>query len=145
MRARPCCFVVLGLLLVAAQCAAADDPLPSWNDCPAKQAIVDFVARVTKEGGPDFVPVSERIATFDNDGTLWCEKPMYFQVLFAFDRIKAMADKHPEWRDKPPYKYVIDGDIEALNKEGEKALLEIIPSTHPAITITHFHHLLKNP
>ena len=93
---------------------AADDPLPSWNDCPAKQAIIAFVEKVTKEGSPDFVKPELRIATFDNDGTLWCEQPMYFQVLFAFDRIKATAEQHPEWKDKEPYKFVLDGDMKAL-------------------------------
>ena len=84
------CMVVF--MTTAAQAA---DPLPSWNEGKAKQAIVEFVAKVTKEGSPDFVPVAERIATFDNDGTLWCEQPMYFQLLFALDRVKALAPQHP--------------------------------------------------
>ena len=102
--------MILPLLLVnAASCkpgneapaaATAADPLPSWNDGAAKQSILEFVSRVTREGGPDFVPPAERIATFDNDGTLWSEKPLPFQILFAFDRIKAMAPEHPEWRDQ---------------------------------------------
>ena len=82
---------------------SAADPLPSWNDGTAKQSIVDFVAKVTKEGSPDFVPPAERIATFDNDGTLWAEQPMYFQFLFAIDRVKALAPQHPEWKDKEPF------------------------------------------
>jgi phosphoglycolate phosphatase-like HAD superfamily hydrolase len=124
--------------------AIAADPLPSWNDCPAKQAILSFVAKVTQEGSPDFVPVPERIATFDNDGTLWCEQPMYFQVLFAFDRIKATATEHPEWKDKEPYKWVIAGDMEALSKQGEKTLLEIIEQTHTGMTVTEFHDLVRD-
>ncbi len=122
---------------------AADDPLPSWNDGAAKQAIVAFVEKVTKEGGPNFVPPELRIATFDNDGTLWCEQPMYFQELFAFDRIKAMADKHPEWKDKEPYKFVLDGDLKALASQGEKSLLEIISSTHSGMTVEEFHTTVR--
>ena len=80
----------------------ADNPLPSWNDGPNKQAILDFVAAVTEEGGDQFVPESDRIATFDNDGTLWCEQPFYFQLLFARDRIRALAPEHPEWQDSSP-------------------------------------------
>src|SRR5262245_27099364 len=87
------------------------DPLPSWNDGPTKLAITDFVAKVTKEDSPDFVPPAERIATFDNDGTLWCEHPMYVQLAFALDRVKALASEHPEWKDKEPFKAVLTGDI----------------------------------
>src|SRR5262245_43162208 len=96
IRPRRDVFLVAGLLLLVScgAAAGADDPLPSWNDGPAKKAIVEFVGKVTKEGSPDFVPVPERIATFDNDGTLWCEHPMYFQLLFALDRVKAMAPQH---------------------------------------------------
>src|SRR6478672_6369901 len=136
--------VLFLLLVVAAQVAhAADDPLPSWNEGPHKRAIIEFVEKVTKEGGPDFVAPELRIAVFDNDGTLWCEQPMYFQVLFAFDRIKATADKHPEWKNKPPYKYVLDDDIEALAHEAQKALLEIISSTHAGMTVEDFHKIVR--
>lgn len=95
--------VVAAALVAVQSLSAADDALPSWNDGAAKKAIVDFVTRVTKEGGQDFVPSAERIAVFDNDGTLWCEHPVYFQFAFAFDRVKAMADQHPEssWRRTP--------------------------------------------
>ena len=96
--------------------------LPSWNDGAAKQAIVAFVEKVTKEGGPDFVPPQERIATFDNDGTLWCEQPMYFQMIFAFDRIKATAAEHPEWKDKAPFKFVLAGDLKQFGATGQKGL-----------------------
>jgi hypothetical protein len=88
---------------------AQADPLPSWNDGPSKKAITDFVAKVTKQGSPDFVPVADRVATFDNDGTLWSEQPIYFQFQFALDRIKALGQKHPEWKDKEPFKSVLAG------------------------------------
>lgn len=122
---------------------AAGTPLPSWNDGPTKSALVDFVAKVTKEGSPDFVKPEERIAVFDNDGTLWCEQPMYFQVLFAFDRIKAMADKHPEWTDKEPFKSVIAGDMRKLAAAGEKGLLEVVAATHSGMTTTEFNATVK--
>jgi phosphoserine phosphatase len=118
---------------------AQSDPLPSWNDGPSKKAIVDFVAKVTKEGSSDFVKPVERIATFDNDGTLWCEQPMYFQVMFAFDRIKAMAEKHPEWKETEPYKSVLTGDMASLAAAGEKGLLEIVAATHTGMTVDEFH------
>ena len=93
---------------------APADPLPSWNDGPAKQAILDFVTATTDESSPDFVPPAERIATFDNDGTLWPSHPMYTQLAFALDRIKELAPQHPEWKNKQPFKAVLDGDLEAL-------------------------------
>ncbi len=93
------------------------DPLPSWNNGNSKQAILGFVARVTKEGSSDFVPVAERIATFDNDGTLWSEQPMYFQLAFAIDRVKALAPQHPEWKDKQPFKSVLENDMKAARRE----------------------------
>src|SRR5215207_8899319 len=96
-RAARCCLVPLLLLFAVAPSAQSADQLPSWNDGPAKQSIVAFVERVTAEGSADFVPVAERIATFDNDGCLWAEQPMYFQLLFALDRVKALAPQHPEW------------------------------------------------
>ena len=90
---------------------AQGDPLPSWNDGKAKQSILDFVANVTREGSANFVPVPQRIATFDNDGTLWVEQPMYTQLAFALDRVKALAPQHPEWKKKQPFKAVLDGDM----------------------------------
>ena len=113
----------LVLLVAAAACQtvlAVDAALPSWNDGMAKQAIIAFVDKVTKEGGPDFVPPEERIATFDNDGTLWCEQPMYFQMIFAFDRIKAVSKNHPEWKDTEPYKFVLAGDLKKLRRRARK-------------------------
>jgi len=134
----------LALLVAPMSPGQADEPLALWNDGAAKKAIIDFVAKVTKEGSPDFVPPAERIATFDNDGTLWCEQPMYFQVLFAFDRIKATAEKHPEWKDKEPYKSVLAGDLQALSSQGEKALLEIISATHAGMTVPEFHAIVQD-
>src|SRR4051812_14042220 len=102
-----CALLLLGVIAASAR---AQDPLPSWNEGPTKQSILDFVAKVTKEGGPDFVPVAERIATFDNDGTLWVEMPMYTQLIFAFERVKALAPEHPEWKDQEPFKSILAGN-----------------------------------
>jgi phosphoglycolate phosphatase-like HAD superfamily hydrolase len=114
------------------------DPLPSWNDGAAKQAIVAFIDRVTKEGNPDFVPVPERIATFDNDGTLWAEQPIYFQIAFAMNRVKALAAQHPEWRHTEPFEAVIEGDLKTLAAIGEKGFLQIMAATHTGITTDEF-------
>ncbi|OFW97567.1 MAG: haloacid dehalogenase, partial [Alphaproteobacteria bacterium RIFCSPHIGHO2_12_FULL_66_14] len=114
------------------------DPLPSWNDGPVKKAILDFVARTTTAGGRDFVPVAERIATFDNDGTLWTEQPVYFQVAFAMDRVKALAPQHPEWKTQEPFKSVLADDRAALAAMGEKGLLEIMAATHAGLTTAEF-------
>ena len=116
----------------------AVDPLPSWNEGAARQSIVDFVARVTDPASDDFVPEAERIATFDNDGTLWSEQPAYFQLLFAIDRVKAMAPDHPEWKTKQPFKAVLDGDMEALAAAGEHGLIEIVAATHAGMTTAEF-------
>src|SRR5262245_57454137 len=119
-----------------AQCSisAAQDPLPSWNDGPVKTSITKFVEKVTTEGSPEFVRTSERIATFDNDGTLWCEQPMYFQMMFAFDRIKALAPQHPEWKDEEPFKAVLANDLKSFGATGQKGLLEVIATTHAGMT-----------
>jgi len=121
-----------------AQPATAADPLPSWNDSGSKKAIVEFVGRVTRQDGPDFVPVSERIATFDNDGTLWSEKPVPFQLMFALDRVKAMAPQHPEWNSKPPFAAVLKGDMQGLAATGEKGILGIVAATHTGMTTDEF-------
>jgi phosphoglycolate phosphatase-like HAD superfamily hydrolase len=118
--------------------APTADPLPSWNDGAAKQAIFDFVGRVTRAGGLDFVPPAERIATFDNDGTLWAEQPIYFQLAFALDRVKALAPQHPEWKETEPFKAVIEGDLKALAASGEKGLLAIVATTHAGMTTGEF-------
>ncbi|MCX5516411.1 haloacid dehalogenase [Kaistia algarum] len=132
-------LVLAGLIaLFAIPALGAEDPLPSWNEGTTKAAIVDFVARVTKEGGPDYVAPAERIATFDNDGTLWAEQPVYFQVIFAMDRVKAMAGDHPEWKDQQPFKAVLEDDRATLAALGEHGLLEIIAATHSGVTTTEF-------
>jgi hypothetical protein len=117
---------------------AQSDPLPSWNEGAVKKSITDFVSRVTTQGGADFIPVEQRIATFDNDGTLWCEQPVYFQVAFAFDRVKAMAPQHPEWKTTQPFKAILDKDMKALTAAGEKGLLQIMTVTHTGITTDKF-------
>src|SRR5690242_16407051 len=109
-----------------AQTATSTAVLPSWNDGAARQAIIDSVAAVTREGSPDFVPAPQRIATFDNDGTLWVEQPMYTQLAFALDRVKALAPMHPEWKDKQPFKAVLDGDMKTLADSGERGMLELV-------------------
>ena len=124
--------------LVFISIARAEDPLPSWNDTAAKKAIVGFVQRVTKEGSPDYVPPAERIATFDNDGCLWSEQPVYFQLLFAIDRVKALALKHPEWKTQQPFKAVLEEDQEALIALGEKGLLQLVMATHAGLTEEEF-------
>ena len=109
MKSASCLFIALSALCVSLTIAQAQDPLPSWNDTAPKKAIVAFVEKVTKEGSPDFVPPAERIATFDNDGTLWCEQPMYFQLLFALDRVKALAPQHPEWKNEGAVRLAAQG------------------------------------
>jgi hypothetical protein len=129
--------VLLGVSLFTNE-ARAGDPLPSWNDGTAKTAIVDFVAMVTDAGGPDFVPPEERVAVFDNDGTLWSEKPAYFQLLFAIDRITALAPQHPEWKTAQPFQAVLEDDMEALAKSGEHGLLELVMASHAGMTTAEF-------
>jgi phosphoglycolate phosphatase-like HAD superfamily hydrolase len=118
--------------------ALAQDPLPSWNDGPTKKAILEFVAEVTNEKGGQYVEPGERIATFDNDGTLWVESPMYTQALFAFDRVKELAPQHPEWKTTQPFKGVLEGDMKAVGATGMKGLMEIIMATHSGMTAAEF-------
>lgn len=118
--------------------AQTQDPLPSWNDGPARRAILSFVAAVTVPGSPDFVPTAQRIATFDNDGTLWPEQPMYVQLAFALDRVKAMAPMHPEWKEKQPFKAVLEGDSKALAASGHRGLAELVAATHAGMTSAEF-------
>lgn len=132
---------LLALICVATggvSVAAAADPLPSWNDTPTKQAIVRFVERVTQPGSPDFVPEDERIATFDNDGTLWTEHPMYTQLAFAIDRIKALAPEHPEWKTQQPFQALLEGNIEALASQGEEAIAAVVMASHAGMTTQEF-------
>ena len=135
--------LVCALAFTITICQAAE-PLPSWNDGKAKQSIVEFVAKVTKQGSPDFIPVAERIATFDNDGTLWCEQPMPVQLYFALDRVKAIAPKHPEWKDKEPFASLLKGDLKTALAGGERALLEIIVATHTGMTTAEFEQIVKD-
>src|SRR5437667_4029841 len=121
---------LVGALAFTTTIAHAADALPSWNDTAPKKAIIAFVEKVTKEGSPDFVPPAERIATFDNDGTLWAEQPMYFQFLFAIDRVKALAPQHPEWKAKEPFASLLRGDMKATLAGGEHAFLQIVAGTH---------------
>jgi hypothetical protein len=144
-------FAVVVLLFTATVASAQDPatslgagPLSSWSDGPAKQAIVDFVGKVTKEGSPDFVPMAERIATFDNDGTLWAEQPMYFQLFFALDRVKALAPQHPEWKTKEPFASLLKGDVKGALAGGEKAIAEIVMVTHAGMTTTQFEQIVKD-
>ncbi|MBK8210355.1 MAG: haloacid dehalogenase-like hydrolase [Rhodospirillales bacterium] len=129
---------VLAASLAASPLAAADDPLPSWNDGPAKSAIVAFVAAVTTNDGADFVPPEERIVVFDNDGTLWVEQPFYTQLAFALDRVKALAPQHPEWREREPFRAAMAGDIKALAASGERGLVELVMATHAGMTTEEF-------
>ena len=123
---------LVGAVAFTTTIARAQDPLPSWNDFPAKQSIIDFVTKVTKAGSPDFVPIPERIATFDNDGTLWSEQPLPVQAFFAFDRVKTLASKHPEWTTQEPFASVLKGDYKAALGGGERAILELFMATHAA-------------
>lgn len=128
-------FCAMAFTSIATQAA---DPLPSWNDTAPKKAIIAFVEKVTKEGSPDFVPVAERIATFDNDGCLWSEQPMYFQAFFAFDRIKALAPEHPVWKEKEPFASVLRGDVKSALAGGEHALVQLVMATHAGLTTEEF-------
>ena len=124
------------------QALAQTDPLPSWNDGATKQAITAFVARVTRQGNPDFVPPDERIATFDNDGTLWVEQPMYVQLAFALDRVKALAALHAEWKDTQPFKAVLEGDMKTLAASGEHGMAELVMATHAGMTSEEFQRIV---
>lgn len=134
--------IVTSALFAISALASAGDPLPSWNDTAPKKAIVDFVEKVTKEGSSEFVPPSERIATFDNDGTLWVEQPLYFQLLFALDRVKVLAPKHPEWKTKEPFASLLKGDVKAALAGGEPAIGKIIMVTHSGMTTDEFHKIV---
>ncbi len=132
------------MVVFIASKAQAADPLASWNDGPPKKSITEFVAKVTKEGSPDFVPPEQRIATFDNDGTLWCEQPMYFQLFFALDRVKALAPQHPEWKTKEPFASLLKGDLKGALAGGDHAILEIIVATHAGMTTAEFEQIVKD-
>jgi hypothetical protein len=135
-----------GMLLkppsASAQTATSGTSLPSWNEGATKQSILDFVAAVTREGSPDFVPPAERIATFDNDGTLWVEHPMYTQLVFVLDRVKALAPQHPEWKDTQPFKAALEGDMKTLAASGEHGLLALVLATHSGMTVNEFEKIV---
>jgi hypothetical protein len=139
LTALPVLAVALSRLAARAQGA---DPLPSWNDGARKRAILDFVAAVTRPGSPVFVPAPERIATFDNDGTLWCEQPIYVQLAFVLDRVRALEPKNPDWRVQHPFSAALAGDLQALAASGEKGLVELMAATHAGIATDEFSRIV---
>jgi hypothetical protein len=132
------------LLAGCARLAPTADALPSWHDTPVKQAIVAFVMRVSTPGSKDFVPEPERVAVFDNDGTLWAEQPLYFQFLFALDRVKSLAPRHPEWKDNEPFASLLKDDLHGALAGGEHAIVEIIMATHAGMTTGEFEQIVKH-
>ncbi|MFH5776628.1 HAD family hydrolase [Paracoccus sp. NGMCC 1.201697] len=130
-------------LAVVLPVAALAQDLASWNDGATKTAIVDFVKAATTEGGPGWIAPEDRIAVFDNDGTLWTEQPAYFQAFFVFDRVKEMAPRHPEWKEQPPFKYVLENDMAGLASSGEKGLMELLAATHAGMTDEGFNDILE--
>ena len=133
-----------GALLCLVLAAAQAESLPSWNDSESRNRIVSFVEAVTDPGSADFVPAPERIAVFDNVGTLWSEKPVYFQLLFAIDRVRALASEHPEWRERQPFRAALEGDLRALAEAGELGLLELVMATHAGMTTEAFAALVED-
>jgi len=136
--------LLLGVILAGTSLVAAADMLPSWRDTPSRQAIVDFVVATTTPTSVGYVPPAERIAVFDNDGTLWAEQPAYFQLLFAIDRVQKMAPQHPEWKDTEPFRSVLAGDMGALAAGGEHAILELVMATHAGNTSEEFEAIVKD-
>ena len=137
-------LALCAFLFVAVGANAQTDPLSSWNAGPAKKAIIDFVQVTTDKSNPKFIPPAERIATFDNDGTLWVEQPMYFQFLFALDRVKALAPNHPEWKNKEPFASLLKGDLKGALAGGERAMLEIVMVTHAGMSTEDFEQIVKD-
>jgi hypothetical protein len=135
-------FIVLAGLAVASTAYAAD-PLPSWNDGAAKKSILQFVAQVTQKGSAAFVPPAERIAVFDNDGTLWAEQPIYFQFMFMLDRVKALAPQHPEWKTQEPFASLLNGDVKAALAGGERAFGQLLMATHAGTTTEEFEQIVS--
>ena len=131
-------------LVLATSAFAQSDPLALWNDGKTKQSIIAFVNKVTTPGSPDFVPPAERIATFDNDGTLWVEHPMYTQLAFALDRIKALAPQHPQWKTKQPFKAVLENDMKTLAASGEKGLVELVMESHTGMSTAEFEKIVTD-
>ena len=140
------CFGVFAIILLGLGVLGGGvyaDPLPSWNEGPTRQAIVQFVRTVTDKSSPNYVPPEQRIATFDNDGTLWCEQPTYFQGFFTSDRVKTLAPKHPEWKEKQPFKAILENDMKALSAAGEKGIGEILMTTHAGMTTGEFEGIVR--
>jgi len=139
-------FLIAGLVSCTGTtppAAANQDPLPSWNEGQTKESIIQFVLDVTNDAGPDYVPVKDRIAVFDNDGNLWSEKPVYFQLLFAMDQVNKLADQHPEWNSEQPFKAVLENDMETLASFGEHGILELVMATHAGNTTEEFETSVK--
>ena len=132
------------ILLLSVSTAHAADPLPSWRNGPAKQFIISFIHKTTQPGSPDFVPIEDRIAVFDNDGTLWSEQPNYVQLVFAIDRVKELAPQHPEWRVTQPFQGVLEGDLQTLRQQGEHGLLKLITATHAGMTTTDYSKIVSD-
>ena len=150
-------FLYLASLIVALAAACSQDTpktetasepsmevLPSWNDVNSKQAIIDYVSSVTDSNSADFIPASDRIATFDNDGTLWSEQPAYFQLFFALDRIKELAPEHPEWQNEEPFRSVLDNDLESLSEQGLEGLLKVVMASHSGMESAEFKTMVRN-
>ncbi len=140
---KPYLLLILVVGLGFASLSKAENNLPSWNEVPAKQAIIDFVNKTTQLNSPDYVPVTERIAVFDNDGTLWSEQPLYFQALFCFDRIKALAQQHPEWETQEPFASVLRSDTASAMTGADRSLLEMVIATHANMTTDEFHQIVS--
>lgn len=155
------CFLLLSFVILFSSCQKqvdetssteiileenqeSTDPLPSWNDGKTKESIINFVTKATTEGHPDFIKKEDRIVTTDNDGTLWSEQPAYFQLFFALDRIHALASEHPEWKNKQPYKAVLENDMKTLMAQGEKGILEIVMASHAGISTDEFASIVKD-
>lgn len=144
-------FLLLPLILLLAACSPKEsgmtknsDPLSSWNEGNVKTSIIDFVTAVTDESGPDFIEIRDRIAVFDNDGTLWAEQPLYFQLFFAIDRVKDLAPDHPEWSNEQPFKAILENDMATLSSFGTHEILEIVMATHAGMTTDEFEQIVKN-
>jgi phosphoserine phosphatase len=137
-------IAVLMFTFASLSIARAADPLPSWNDGPAKQSIIAFIEKITTPGSPDFVPVPERIATFDNDGTLWCEKPLPVQLFFVMDRVKTLAPSHPEWQTNEPFASILKGDLKGAMAGGEPAIYKLVMATHTGMTTDEFEKIVQD-
>lgn len=137
------CFITLLLLCLLSGCAFMRDPLPSWNDGPVKEAIIDFVDATTTPRSEDFVDQAERIAVFDNDGTLWAEQPMYFQLAFVMDRLHQLAPSNPEWKTTQPFQAALEEDMKTLHEYGEPGLVELLMATHSGTTTEEFEKIVN--